>query len=865
MTIRIPWTTEEVTFVEMQESSLSTDSRSDGDRSIPGFRAVTGFDPYPWQARLYQRLLTGAIPSAADVSTSGGKTMAVLLHLLALAQGAPLTRRIAYVVDRRAVVDQTATVIVTWIARIAAQPELRHCFDALAAFPSPSPIVVGVLRGGLADDGEWRLDPARPSVVIGTVDMLGSRLLFSGYGSGRSRRAMDAGLLGQDTTLYLDEAHLSPGFAGLLGDLLKHRSDVLRPGLRAMSLSATQSADVDVFRLDEDDLSHPDLHKRLHAVKRLHLESCPDRATRLARTAELAGGLEGSVLIYVRSVRDATALATAMRKQMRTQVDHLGLLTGTLRGAEREALTRSATWAAFQPDRARTGERYWLIATAAGEVGVDLDADHAVMDLTTVDALIQRLGRINRTGAGEAEVFILLDDKELSKARERVAKAEQKRQPPPMPDTPLLRTAELIANLTDGSPATLGRLPKRDRQDAAEQRATPAPLRDETIQALSLTAMQPNIRIDPLLHGISEMPQTPDVYLCWRWDVPLLVDAGAEAAADALALFPPEPREVARVPIGTANELLSAAIKRCSTLPIVLRTARGQVKTARLTEGDSLRSLAYATLILPVDAGGLRDGLPDPDSSGAVSDLGDSDMRLRLAPGAEPPPWLDRATTLRIPLDDDDAFSETTAAAEPRQLVYALRRYDPALAGADSDVSRLAATEQTLAEHSERVGMAAERIAEALELPRWLINTLAAAGRGHDVGKGQRRWQLAAGATGTAMAKSRHARFRPALLGGYRHEFGSLTAAERDGADELTLHLIAAHHGWARPGFPDPRHWGVELPDDLAAAAARRCADRFGCLQAMHGPWQLAWLEALVKAADAWVSSGRDRQDAGDQ
>ena len=78
---------------------------------------------------------------------------------------------------------------------------------------------LGVLRGGLADDGAWRLDPARPAVLVGTVDMVGSRLLFSGYGDGRSRRAMHAGLLGHDAVVLLDEAHLAPAFAALLRDI----------------------------------------------------------------------------------------------------------------------------------------------------------------------------------------------------------------------------------------------------------------------------------------------------------------------------------------------------------------------------------------------------------------------------------------------------------------------------------------------------------------------------------------------------------------------------------------------------------------------------------------------------------------------
>ena len=86
-----------------------------------------------------------------------------------------------YIVDRRAIVDQTAAAIRGWINRNGALPELARAFDGCAAFPGPHPVGLGVLRGGLADDGEWRVDPARPTVVVGTVDMVGSRLLFSSH------------------------------------------------------------------------------------------------------------------------------------------------------------------------------------------------------------------------------------------------------------------------------------------------------------------------------------------------------------------------------------------------------------------------------------------------------------------------------------------------------------------------------------------------------------------------------------------------------------------------------------------------------------------------------------------------------------
>ena len=234
------------------------------EQDIPFFREATGAGPYPWEIRLYKALSEGNPPAALDIPTGLGKTSAVLLYLLALAAGAPLARRLAYVVDRRAIVDQTAAVIRDWAERIAAIDPLARRLRALAAFHSSAPLAVGVLRGGLADDGAWRLDPAKPAVVVGTVDMIGSRLLFSGYGDGQSRRALHAGLLGQDTFLLLDEAHLSPGMAGLVRGIERLGIDGERPGLRALTLSATPDRPAVAFGLDAADLARGPLCRLAH-------------------------------------------------------------------------------------------------------------------------------------------------------------------------------------------------------------------------------------------------------------------------------------------------------------------------------------------------------------------------------------------------------------------------------------------------------------------------------------------------------------------------------------------------------------------------------------------------------------------------
>src|SRR5215471_7809538 len=73
------------------------------------FAVLSGFKPLRWQRRLFEWLVDRDLPSALDLPTGLGKTSAMAIWLIARAHGANLPRRLVYVVDRRAVVDQATT------------------------------------------------------------------------------------------------------------------------------------------------------------------------------------------------------------------------------------------------------------------------------------------------------------------------------------------------------------------------------------------------------------------------------------------------------------------------------------------------------------------------------------------------------------------------------------------------------------------------------------------------------------------------------------------------------------------------------------------------------------------------------------
>ncbi|MGY6217317.1 DEAD/DEAH box helicase family protein [Methylolobus aquaticus] len=70
------------------------------------FEAISGFPPFRWQKRLFNHFVRNEIPSALDLPTGLGKTSVMLVWLLARSFNPALPRRLVYVVDRRAVVDQ---------------------------------------------------------------------------------------------------------------------------------------------------------------------------------------------------------------------------------------------------------------------------------------------------------------------------------------------------------------------------------------------------------------------------------------------------------------------------------------------------------------------------------------------------------------------------------------------------------------------------------------------------------------------------------------------------------------------------------------------------------------------------------------
>lgn len=872
-------------------------------------RLSQGAAPFPWQGRLLARMLAGAF-DPLDIPTGLGKTSVLSIWLVARAFNPALPGRLVYVVDRRAVVDQAseeAGRIADLLAPGAPAP-LDDLRDRLG-LGHRRRLPVSTLRGQHADKGEWLADPGLPAVIVGTVDMVGSRLLFEGYGVSRRMRPCHAGLLGHDSLFVLDEAHLVPPFEALVrqiasGDpaLGAHGASLPRPPLRAMSLSATgRSSGGTAFRLGEEDYGHPVVAQRLGASKALHLHAAPVRrvalAAELARLAWARAG-EGSVACRVVIYCDSRAVASATRVEIGRLAGSAPceLLVGERRVHERQ---RVAEWLARhgfmagRPAAAAPAGPAFLIATAAGEVGVDLDAGHMVADLVAWERMVQRLGRVNRRGAGAAVVDV-------------VRVAPEKDGAPEARDLRAQASAQLLGHLpalpgggVDASPGALDTLKTRAEREQAEgrpalsellrQATTPPPLRPALTRALleawSLTALPDHAgrpEIGPWLRGWQE--EEPQTRLIWRRHLPWREGEAAPRRAEVDAFFAhagPDPAEILEAPAWAALEvlrkradrILDRAPDRTGRPAAILLSPAAECEASltlgqlvRLNGKDAVPRATDRVLVLAAELGGLSaDGLLDADAGHAPATLdgeeGFAPDRLRILRhpvGAEPalpdgPRWA-RAHVWTVSRND-----EGEAVEEVVVHVAEAARAEPALAR----------TPQTLAAHAEAVERRARDIAARLGLAAPFTEMLAAAARLHDAGKARDAWQAAFGAPadGGPYAKTAARWVDQARLDGYRHEFGSLAEAEADAGlralpeelRQLALHLIAAHHGFARPLI---RAIDPDWPPSALPARACEVALRFAALQRRWGPWGLAWWEALLRAADIQASRAHDGEEA---
>lgn len=852
------------------------------------FKALTGNAPFPWQESLFLSFLSDVFPSDVCLPTGMGKTSIMALWLLALAEKlsmdtrqTAIPRRLVWVVNRRVVVDQATSEAEQLRqqlddTRVVELESIRHALRKLSTGNSDATLGISTLRGQFEDNAEWRGDPSRPAVIVGTVDMVGSRLLFSGYRAGFKAKPLHAGFLGQDVLLIHDEAHLEPAFQELL---IAIRDEQKRCGefgkFRVVALSATSRAKGDAFGLTDVEKQVPyeapvlpetPLHviwRRQGAKKAVHLHEIKDDGRLEGEIVEQALKFKDSgsaVLVFVQRVEDVEKIFKKLPQGQTQQ------LTGTLRGFERDKLvSKDAIFRRFLSKGEPTGNAAYLVCTSAGEVGVNISADHLVCDLSTFDSMVQRFGRVNRFGNlnnTEVHIFCPAQFKKDDDVDERRKK-----------------TLELIKMLPgEASPKALGELNPEQCLAAFAPAPEILPTSDILFDSWALTTIRGKLPgrppVAPYLHGLSREP--PGTHVAWRSEVGIITGNLLEQykPEDLLEDYPLKPHELLRDRSERVYKRLSRLAERHLDAPVWLVTDNGSVETSTLGKLQKDR-VEHSTIMLPPSVGGLSDGLLDGDSDTA-DDVADEwrdakgmPRRIRVWDGDSQ--LTDGIKGMRLIRTIDanpgaDEELEESEATRPRYWHW----YEVPKSG-DSDGSTSGTQTVLWQVHTDDVVRNASQIVGHLPLSDELRKAIVAAARFHDLGKRRSLFQRILGNTDSnlLLAKSGKKRQPYRLNENYRHEFASLLDVQKEvefqkfGEDmkELVFHLIAAHHGRGRPHFPTEEAYDPEATDEDNSILATRVPQRFAKLQRKYGRWGLAYLESLLRAADYSASANPSRTE----
>ena len=369
------------------------------------FDRATGSAPYPYQVRLAEG---PSLPSLLKVPTGSGKTEAAVLSWLwrwkehpdeVIHQNTP--RRMVYCLPMRTLVEQTVGRVEGWIRNLGLESQVGTV----------------TLMGG-EPRTHWYLHPEKPFIVVGTQDMLLSRALNRGYGSSPSMWPVEYGLLNNDSLWVMDEVQLmanglptSTQLAGLRQALHTFgptgslwMSATVRPGWLA-TIDHPAPLDSQVLELDQDDLANTGLGKR-HNAHKMVSEVSVARGTRYAR--DMAGliaekHVSGTLtLAIVNTVERAQEVYREINNSTQVSLEAERVLLHS-RFREEDRRTKSLS---IMATPGTTTPGMVVVATQAVEAGMDISARTLITELAPWPSMVQRFGRCNRRGDDEpGEIF----------------------------------------------------------------------------------------------------------------------------------------------------------------------------------------------------------------------------------------------------------------------------------------------------------------------------------------------------------------------------------------------------------------------------------------------------------------------------
>lgn len=361
------------------------------------FLKATKTHPFPYQVSLADADLSHL---ALAAPTGAGKTAAATLAWLWQLKNDPdkTPRRLVICLPMKTLVEQVYTEVTKWLDNLN--------LDRLKVYP---------LLGGYKDEG-WELRPEDPAIIVGTQDQLLSRALNRGYAMSRFRWPIPFGLLHNDTQWVFDEIQLmGPGLISSaqlhgLRQKLGHYGSVGTLWMSAtLNLEWLDTIDhglgeglneLKIHPFSLDDQNHPVMAARLFAnkpISRLELEFDKSYAKNLSTQIVDLHKPGTFTLVIVNTVDRARDLHALLAKAKAKIPDPIYLLHSRFRPSDRQHVLREII-------DAQGGKI--VVSTQVVEAGVDISAHTLITELASWPSLIQRFGRANRKGEIEdAQIY----------------------------------------------------------------------------------------------------------------------------------------------------------------------------------------------------------------------------------------------------------------------------------------------------------------------------------------------------------------------------------------------------------------------------------------------------------------------------
>lgn len=398
------------------------------------FQKATDRPPYKYQTRL---AMSSAVPDVLVGPTGIGKTAAIVLQWVwrsiyadeETRQSTP--RRLVYCLPQRTLVEQTLREVEGWLIALDL---LTSQEGEQAQQATDNRISLHVLMGGDVDN-TWESYPERRTILIGTQDQLLSRALNRGFGISKYKWPVHFSLLNVDALWVCDELQLmdiglktsaqlqafrwKSDFAGIDQTHTIWTSATFQPKWLDTVDFRQSRPDLDVFSLNEEETSEPGIQKIVEAQKthvqapfRLDKDGAKKNAAiyvdKLANYIVEQHQTGTMTLVIINRVNRAQAVYEAILKK---QVSKKCILIHSRFRAKQRANQLTKLQSSETTDCV-------IVATQAIEAGVDISARTLITELAPWPSLVQRFGRCNRRGEALSDARVttidLEDDKELA-------------------------------------------------------------------------------------------------------------------------------------------------------------------------------------------------------------------------------------------------------------------------------------------------------------------------------------------------------------------------------------------------------------------------------------------------------------------